>query len=232
MSPKGKKIRPRGVVDTNVLVAGISAFRKPYVRGKNPSADLLYRWADKDNFVWLVTEDILDEYKEILKRLGVRPSLIGSVINLIRERAEDVAVRAAITISPDPKDDPFASVPKRARLISSLRSIREIFPRTASRRVLCCLGTFPHRFRIHRVRNSGLVNFWGMEHMPSRFGNQIGRGRKGAIRADDPVLCFIAAARTTTGINWRYPSELKFDWRIKWMSPNSSGFQRMKRPSP
>ena len=107
MSPKGKKIRHRGVVDTNVLVAGISAFRKPYVRGKNPSADLLYRWADKDNFVWLVTEDILDEYKEILKRLGVRPSLIGSVINLIRERAEDVAVRAAITISPDPKDDPF-----------------------------------------------------------------------------------------------------------------------------
>jgi hypothetical protein len=47
------------VVDTNVLVAGISGFRKPYVRGKNPSGDVLYKWAEKGNFVWLVTEDIL-----------------------------------------------------------------------------------------------------------------------------------------------------------------------------
>jgi hypothetical protein len=90
-----------------VLVAGVSAFRKPYVPGKNPSADLLYRWAEKGNFVWLVTEDILDEYKEELKRLGVRSHLIGAVINLIRERAEQVDVRPYFKISPDPKDDPF-----------------------------------------------------------------------------------------------------------------------------
>jgi len=54
-----------------------------------------------------VTEDILDEYKEVLKRLRVRSTLIGAVINLIRERAEPVNVRAALEISPDPKDDPF-----------------------------------------------------------------------------------------------------------------------------
>ena len=107
MSPKGKKRRPRGVVDTSVLVGGISGFRMPYVRGKNPSADLLYRWAEKGNFVWLVTEDILDEYKEVLKRLGVRSNLIGTVVNLIRERAEQVDVRASFEISPDPKDDSF-----------------------------------------------------------------------------------------------------------------------------
>src|SRR6266705_2343527 len=85
LPPKGKKRRPRGVVDTSVLVAGISGFRKPYVRGKSPSADLLHRWAEKSDFVRLVTEDILDEYKEVLKRLSVRSNLIGSVINLIRE---------------------------------------------------------------------------------------------------------------------------------------------------
>ncbi|HYT19527.1 MAG TPA: PIN domain-containing protein [Candidatus Polarisedimenticolia bacterium] len=107
MSRKGKKEKSRGVVDTNVLVAGISGFRKPYVRGKNPSADLLHKWAEKGNFVWLVTDDILDEYKEILRRLGVRPNLIGAVINLIRERAEQVNVRVSFEISPDPKDDPF-----------------------------------------------------------------------------------------------------------------------------
>lgn len=54
-------------------MAGISGFREPFVSGRNPSADVLYRWVEQNNFVWLVTEDILDEYKEVLKRLGVRP---------------------------------------------------------------------------------------------------------------------------------------------------------------
>ena len=84
MPPRSKKRKRREVIDTSVLVAGISGFRIPYVPGKNPSADLLYKWAEKSNFVWLVTEDILDEYKEVLKRLGVRSNLIGTVVNLIR----------------------------------------------------------------------------------------------------------------------------------------------------
>jgi predicted nucleic acid-binding protein len=94
-------------VDTNVLVAGVSGFREPYARGRNPSADLLHDWAEKNDFTWLVTEDILDEYKEVLKRLKVRPALIGRIVNLIRERAEEVKARYATEISPDPKDDPF-----------------------------------------------------------------------------------------------------------------------------
>ena len=61
----------------------------------------------RNNFVWLVTEDILEEYKEVLKRLRVRSNLIGRVINLIRERAEEVRARSSVEISPDPKDDPF-----------------------------------------------------------------------------------------------------------------------------
>ena len=107
MPQKAKKRKSRGVVDTSVLVAGVSGFREPYVRGRNPSADLLHDWAEKSDFTWLVTEDILDEYKEVLKRLKVRPALIGRIINLIRERAEEVKARSAAEISPDPKDDPF-----------------------------------------------------------------------------------------------------------------------------
>jgi len=42
-----------------------------------------------------------------LKRLGVRRNLIGRVISLIRERAEEIKVRSSIEISPDPKDEPF-----------------------------------------------------------------------------------------------------------------------------
>ena len=104
---KARKRKPRAVVDTNVLVAGISGFREPFVPGRNPSADVLHGWAKENNFIWLVTEDILEEYKEVLKRLQVRPNLIGKVINLIRERAEGVKVHSSAEISPDPDDDPF-----------------------------------------------------------------------------------------------------------------------------
>lgn len=104
---KARKRKPRAVVDTSVLVAGISGLREPFVPGRNPSADVLHRWAEENNFIWLVTEEIFDEYKEVLKRLRVRPNLIGKVINLIRDRAEGVTVRSSAEISPDPKDDAF-----------------------------------------------------------------------------------------------------------------------------
>jgi hypothetical protein len=45
---KAKKRKPRAVVDTSVLVAGISGFREPFVSGRNPSADVLHRWAEKN----------------------------------------------------------------------------------------------------------------------------------------------------------------------------------------
>ena len=102
-----RKRKLRTVIDTSVLVAGISGFREPFVPGRNPKADVLHEWVEQNGFIWLVTEDILDEYKEVLKRVGVRPSLIGKVINLIRERPEVVKVRSSAEISPDPKDDAF-----------------------------------------------------------------------------------------------------------------------------
>ena len=107
MPPKARKRKPRGVVDTSVLVAGISGFREPFVSGRNPSADVLHEWAERNNFLWLITEDILEEYKEVLKRLRVRPNLIGKVVNLIRERAEEVKMQVSAQISPDPEDDVF-----------------------------------------------------------------------------------------------------------------------------
>jgi uncharacterized protein len=107
LPPKGKRRGPRVVVDTSVLVAGIAGFREPFAPGRNPSADVLQKWAEKDTFIWLITEDILDEYKDVLKRLGVRRNLIGRVISMIRERAEEIKVRSSIEISPDPKDEPF-----------------------------------------------------------------------------------------------------------------------------
>ena len=95
------------VVDTSVLLSGISGYREPFVSGRNPCADWLHKWAEHNNYIWLLSEDILEEYKEVLKRFHVRPNLMGKVINLIRKRAEEIEVRFTFELSPDPKDDPF-----------------------------------------------------------------------------------------------------------------------------
>ena len=73
---KSKGRGPHVVVDIGVLVAGIAGFREPFAPG------------------WLVTEDLLDEYEDVFERLGVRRNLMGRVISLVRQRAEDIKLRA------------------------------------------------------------------------------------------------------------------------------------------
>jgi predicted nucleic acid-binding protein len=103
------------VVDTNVVAAGISGFRDQYIPGRIPSADLLRRWAKEEHFVWLYSEEILAEYKEVLKRLHVRSAAIGTLINIIRERGESVETRSPAEVSPDPKDDAFCICAEEGR---------------------------------------------------------------------------------------------------------------------
>jgi hypothetical protein len=74
------------------VVAGISGFRGQYVAGRIPRADLLHRWADEEHFVRLYSEDILAEYKEVLKLLHVRSATIGTLINFIRERGGSIEI--------------------------------------------------------------------------------------------------------------------------------------------
>jgi predicted nucleic acid-binding protein len=102
-----KNARRKGVVDTSVVVAGIAAFKeRPPV---SASAKFLREWLDHATFTWLVTEEILAEYKAVLLRLRVRRSVVGALINQLREDAELVEVRSAAAISPDPGDDPFCA---------------------------------------------------------------------------------------------------------------------------
>jgi hypothetical protein len=100
---RARRRKPRAVIDANVLAAGISGFRESYVPCRNPSAGVLHEWAEKDNFAWFYTEDIRDEYKEVLKRLRVRPHLIGRVVNLIRDRAEESGSTSRLKFPPTPK---------------------------------------------------------------------------------------------------------------------------------
>lgn len=99
--------RPRGFVDTSVLVAGISGFRAAGVSSSNPSAQLPRDWLERGAFTWLVSEEILDEYKSVLGRLKVWRETIGLLINLLREEAELITSRSSRKISPDPADDLF-----------------------------------------------------------------------------------------------------------------------------
>ena len=64
-------------------------------------------WLELATFTWLISEDIVSEYKDVLTRLGVRRNLVGEVINLLREEAEFVDVRVTSDASPDPDDSPF-----------------------------------------------------------------------------------------------------------------------------
>ncbi len=87
MKQSYKRRGRRVVVDTSAVISGISGFKSPFVAGKNDSADMLHEWAESGNFVWLVTPAIVDEYKEVAKRLRVRANVVGRFVNLLKEEA-------------------------------------------------------------------------------------------------------------------------------------------------
>jgi len=106
---------PRGVVDASVLVAGISGFRPRLARRDNDSARLIKRWVERRPFVWLVARDILDEYRDVLRRFGVRRATVGRVLNLLAESAELVTSGPSRSLSPDPGDEPFCACAESGR---------------------------------------------------------------------------------------------------------------------
>jgi predicted nucleic acid-binding protein len=110
LSPKRWKQPPRGVVDTSVLVAGVSGFREE--PSDNPSAALLAAWTDTATFVWLLTEEILSEYEEVLERLGVRTA--RRIVTLIRAEGHIVRVLKRIPDLPDRDDAPFCECAESA----------------------------------------------------------------------------------------------------------------------
>jgi predicted nucleic acid-binding protein len=97
-----------------VLVAGVSGF-KPDVQVTNSSAQLLRTWVNEGHFTWLISGDIIAEYKAVLARLRVRPQLIGRIINLLREEAEEIEVPTIDEVSPDPGDDPVCACAEHGR---------------------------------------------------------------------------------------------------------------------
>jgi uncharacterized protein len=148
--PTARSRRPRGVVDTSVLVAGISGFRPGAVSSSNPSAQLLRDWLDRATFTWIVSEEILEEYKGVLRRLKVRRETIGILVNLLREEAELIAPRAR-ALSPDPADDPFCACAEEGRADFLVTLNPRDFPQVALSATVLAPGTpLPSRRRAKR----------------------------------------------------------------------------------
>jgi predicted nucleic acid-binding protein len=119
--------QPRGVVDTSVVVAGVAGFKSGRT-AENPSASFLRDWLEHGTFVWLVTEDVLSEYKGVLTRLGVRRHLVGEIINLLREEAEFIDVREESEVSPDPNDNAICACAEQGGAAFIVTLNRKDFP--------------------------------------------------------------------------------------------------------
>lgn len=145
MPPKQPAQARRGVIDTSVLVAGISGF-KPDLAVTNPSAQLLRRWVNEGHFTWLISADIIAEYKAVLARLGVRRQVVGRIVNLLREEAEEVNVPGVAEVSADPGDDPICACAEhgRADFIATLNK-RDFPQRRLSARVIAPGQPIPTR---------------------------------------------------------------------------------------
>ena len=154
MSPKRWKQPPRGVVDTSVLVAGVSGFRVETT--DNPSATLLAAWTEAPTFVWLVTEEILSEYLEVLERLRVRSA--RTIVALIREQGQFVRATKRMSDLPDRDDAPFCECAESAGADFIVTLNPGDFPQSRLKtQVIAPTDPLPPRGRKPRPRRTRLV---------------------------------------------------------------------------
>jgi len=85
-----KRRKSRGVVDTSVLVAGVAGMKTSVHESNVASAKFVQRWVEERTFVWLISDEILEAYREVLARMGVRRPLIGKIVNPLRAKGEPV----------------------------------------------------------------------------------------------------------------------------------------------
>jgi predicted nucleic acid-binding protein len=103
-----RRHRWRLVIDTSVVIRGARAFRQRPPEPKRPELILLEGWIEDERlFDWLFSDAILEEYRQVLRRLKVPPGVAGRFVNLLRAGGTTVSQPVTGTFSPDPLDDPF-----------------------------------------------------------------------------------------------------------------------------
>lgn len=96
---------------------------------------------ERAKFVWLASEEILDEYKGVMARLGVRRNLIGNIINLLREEAEILTAPILVEVSPHPADDPFCACAEKGNAAFIVTLNPKDFPQKKLRAKVILPGT-------------------------------------------------------------------------------------------
>lgn len=103
-----RRRRPRLVIDTMAVIRGARALRQKPPVPTTPELILILSWVEDEHvFDWLFNEPILEEYREVLRRLKVPRNAVGRFINLLREAGVLIEGEERGEYSPDPKDDPF-----------------------------------------------------------------------------------------------------------------------------
>lgn len=89
------------VIDTNVLISAV-------LRDRDPEAVILFV-LEQDNFTWVVSDDILTEYRNVLarKRLGIPELMQQRWLQLIASFTSIVSVDQTVSFPRDPKDAKF-----------------------------------------------------------------------------------------------------------------------------
>lgn len=97
------------VIDTNVLVSAV-------LRDRDPEAVIICM-LEQDDFTWIVSDEILTEYRNVLarKRLGIPDLMQQRWLQLIGSLTSIVSVDQVISFPRDPKDAKFLACALSAR---------------------------------------------------------------------------------------------------------------------
>lgn len=94
---------PAFVVDTDVVVAGVAAFRRVRRPDEPFEAALLRRWRQGE-WRWVTSEPLLEEYRDVLIARGARAEKTERIAALIRKHARLVEPRRIAEPLRDPDD--------------------------------------------------------------------------------------------------------------------------------
>jgi putative PIN family toxin of toxin-antitoxin system len=99
----------KAVLDTNIVVSGL--------RNPEGSAASILKLAETRTFRCYVSEEILNEYKEVLRRasLGLKRDQITKFLRMLRRTCIMVAPTKEVEASSDPDDDMFLECALEAR---------------------------------------------------------------------------------------------------------------------
>jgi putative PIN family toxin of toxin-antitoxin system len=133
-----RKDRVRVVLDTNVFV-GFYLSRSP----RSVNAQVIRLWRDLRQLQLIVSDPVIEEYLEVLQRLGVEESRVQRFTHRLRARSTVTHVNLGprFLASRDPEDNPMLATAHAGRAVYLVTNDRDLLDIPEPQRR-------PFRFRI------------------------------------------------------------------------------------